>query len=261
MNEAPRGYWDEVTRAWDGRPSALWRAHSDRVNRALCHRWLAGVVARRLLKTDSFDEGVGEGTYPLLRRCAAQVVSVDVSPATLGRARGRYVDMRVVGADVRALPFADGAFDVVFSPSTLDHFDHLEEVSTCLRELGRVVAPGGRLLLTLDNLANPMIALRNILPLRALQRFGFVPYYVGATCTPRQLRQIVEGAGFRIEELTAIQHAPRFAAVQLSRGFSALSSFGLAIRLAHVLPVFEMLERLPTRFLTGHFTALHAVKR
>ncbi len=63
------------------------------------------------------------------------------------------------------LPFPDGAFDRVFSNSTLDHFDSRDDIREALRELARVLHPEGELLLTLDNLANPVVRLRNALPL------------------------------------------------------------------------------------------------
>jgi hypothetical protein len=39
----------------------LWREHSDAVNGALLVRWLARESCGLLLKTDLFDEAMGEG--------------------------------------------------------------------------------------------------------------------------------------------------------------------------------------------------------
>lgn len=68
--------------------------------------------------------------------------------------------METVAADVRALPFADGSFDQVLLVSTLEHVGADNELyglsaesdgaarAAALRELRRVLAPGGSLLVT-----------------------------------------------------------------------------------------------------------------
>jgi ubiquinone/menaquinone biosynthesis C-methylase UbiE len=103
-------------------------------------------------------------------------------------------------ADVRRLPFADATFDAVVSLSTLDHFDLHTDIETSLAELVRVLRPGGTLILTLDNLANPIIALRAVLPFRLLQAAGVVPYEIGRTCGPRRLGRFVTRAGLEVVE-------------------------------------------------------------
>ena len=123
----------------------------------------------------------------------------DLAQAVGASARSRQQGVSAVGGDVCSLPFVDRSFDVVLSNSTLDHMDSLDDVSAALKELYRVLKPGGRLLLTLDNLANPVVALRNALPTRLLSALRLVPYYVGATCGPSHLCRLVSNAGFRTE--------------------------------------------------------------
>src|SRR4029434_1314077 len=57
--------------------------------------------------------------------------------------------------------FADEAFDVIVSNSTLDHFGSWAELGASLHELHRVLKTRGLLIITLDNRANPIVALRN----------------------------------------------------------------------------------------------------
>lgn len=52
-------------------------------------------------------------------------------------------------SDVRSLPFPDGYFDRVVNVSVLEHIQSWEHVSA-LKELVRVIKPGGRLLMTCD---------------------------------------------------------------------------------------------------------------
>ena len=158
-------YWDTVAETWrETQPQKLWRAHNDIVNSALLERWLPEGRIPRLLKTDLFDEAVSEGLLSLLASRARMVLGMDISLQVLRSARVGNASLLVAASDVRSLPFTRHAFDVVVSNSTLDHFDSQGEIVSSLKEIHRVLRPDGHLLLTLDNLANPVIFLRNLLP-------------------------------------------------------------------------------------------------
>lgn len=254
-------YWEGIADSWtSARSDRLWRTHSDAVNTALLERWLPSAPIGRLLKTDMFDEAVGDGLHPLLRSRARCVVGIDVSVAALAAARSRLGSLRAVRADVRLLPFTAGAFDVVVSNSTLDHFPSADQIAVALRELRRVLRPGGSLILSLDNVANPVIALRAMAPYSFWRRLGVVPYYVGASHGPDGLRRAVAETGFEVLAVDAVMHCPRVLAVPLARLLEPrLGPRGRA-RLLRRLMDWERLARWPTRFRTGHFVAVHAVR-
>jgi ubiquinone/menaquinone biosynthesis C-methylase UbiE len=238
----------------------LWRSHSDAVNSDLLRRWLPRGRAGRLLKTDLFDEACSNGLYPLLQSRARTVYGIDVSDSATHAAKTHYPRLSGTSADVRALPFADGSFDVVFSNSTLDHFQTRGEIAHSIRELSRVLKSGGDLILTLDNAANPVIALRNALPFALLNRLHLVPYFVGATCGQRALRRMVAEAGLEETEVTAIMHCPRVLGVALARMFERFGGGRAQARYLSTLMAFERLARWPSRFVTGHFIAIKATK-
>jgi SAM-dependent methyltransferase len=238
----------------------LWREHSDTVNLALIARWLDGSASGRSLKTDLFDEAVGRGICADASSQVPGVLGMDLSLDVALRARAGTPGLVTAAADVRTLPFADGAFTTVLSISTLDHFESTAEITASLREIRRVLSPGGVLLLTLDNPANPKIQLRNALPWAVLRRTGVVPYFVGKSVGPRRLRRELAVAGFTVLEVGAIVHCPRVLAVTVSR-LRIFSNPRARRRLLAVLERFETLERWPTRFLTAHFTAVLARAR
>jgi SAM-dependent methyltransferase len=159
------------------------------------------------------------------------------------------------------LPFADSAFDVAISLSTLDHFDRPEEIRAGLAELHRVLAPGGVLIVTLDNARNPAVWVRNALPGQLLVRLGLVPYAPGTTLSPRRIVDLVTASGFVVDERSFVLHCPRVLAVAAGRAVSRTGGAALSARYLRFLRRFERLERLPTRSLTGYFTATRAVKR
>jgi arsenite methyltransferase len=97
------------------------------------------------------DVGSGAGLDSLIAaRMVAptgQVVGIDMTPAMLEKARRAAEDMRVPGVEFRqgkaeALPVADGWADVVISNGVLNL---IPDKLTALKEMARVLKPGGRL--------------------------------------------------------------------------------------------------------------------
>lgn len=260
MSRSP-AYWDQMADDWrDGHSQALWRQHADAVNAELCRRWWPAGPIQRVLKTDLFDEMAGEGLYPVLGERAGAVIGIDKSWQTVRLAIARHRAIQPASCDVRKLPFRDGTFQVVVSNSTLDHFETHEDIAASVRELHRVLAPGGRLLLTLDNPANPIVGLRNLLPFNWLKATGLVPYFVGATCSAPKGRRLLEAAGFSVRHVSAVMHCPRVLAVGAIRAIGRQARPSVGRRLLRLLWRFESLERWPLRFRTGHFVAFLADK-
>jgi SAM-dependent methyltransferase len=94
------------------------------------------------------DCGCGEGSITLgLAELVApgQVVGVDLAPGAIERARQRAADrgvmnVRFEAGSVYALPFPDASFAAVFSHAL---FEHLTDRPQALREIWRVLKPGG----------------------------------------------------------------------------------------------------------------------
>jgi SAM-dependent methyltransferase len=255
-------YWSTIAKRWNAdHPQKLWRLYSDTINSELIVRWLPSSDRFNfLLKTDLFDEAFGKGLFSILESQANNMIGIDISPSIVNRASEQNSNFSGITADLRRLPFNSETFDVVISNSSLDHFKTRREISIGLHEIHRILRKGGQLIITFDNLANPIIALRSIIPFRLLNRSGIVPYYVGATLHPHRLYQILEKSGFKVYELEAIMHCPRVIAVVLSRLFGKYTGKETQKRFLGALKAFERLSGLPTRFLTGYFVAAKAVK-
>ena len=255
-------YWDRLGKTWLGkRPiGELWRRHNDASVGALLVGWLGNRSASRLLKTDIFEEGISKGLYPLLATKAKLIFAIDVSMPLIRAAWGRYPSLRLVQCDVLKPAFLAESFDVIVSTSTLDHFPAITGLREALKSLSSLLAPGGELFITLDNLANPIIALRNAIPHEQRMRMGLTPYYVGATCRPAQLNNYLIEAGLGVVEMTAVVHFPRMPGMLLGRLLERYNCHRAALRLLAMMQRFEALSWAPTKYLTGHFIAARAVK-
>ncbi|MFB7461909.1 class I SAM-dependent methyltransferase [Streptomyces sp. NPDC056224] len=92
--------------------------------------------------------GTGRALAPLRAAVgpAGIVLGADLTPGMLAAAQraGRAADGALLLADVARLPLRDGALDAVFAAGLIAH---LPDPEANLRELARVVRPGGRLAL------------------------------------------------------------------------------------------------------------------
>jgi demethylmenaquinone methyltransferase/2-methoxy-6-polyprenyl-1,4-benzoquinol methylase len=89
--------------------------------------------------------GTGDMTFALKRRvrsASPQIVGADFSHAMLQRAaeKGRNKSVAWIEADALSLPFPDGHFDLLTSAFG---FRNLADYDAGLREIARVLAPGG----------------------------------------------------------------------------------------------------------------------
>ena len=188
------------------------------------------------------------------------MVGIDVSVLIIKGALKHHNSLQGALADVRSLPFAENFLDLIVSISTLDHFKTHDQIIAGLRELFRVMRPGGRLIITLDNPGNPLVALRNILPYRPLNRLGIVPYYIGATFGLPQMIFQLKRSGFHVVKTTSVMHCPRVFAVVLSFILERFGTPSVQKRYLKFLMYLERLEKWPMRYLTGHFIAVLAEK-
>jgi ubiquinone/menaquinone biosynthesis C-methylase UbiE len=105
---------------------------------------------RLLVGENLLDVGCGTGALlaTLLERgvSAADLVGFDLVPAMLKQAPAKLPPrVRLVAGDVGRLPFPAHTFDVVVSTSS---FHYWPDPAGALREIARVLAPGGRVIIT-----------------------------------------------------------------------------------------------------------------
>ena len=161
------------------------------------HRAYAGAAARvaELVPEGGrvLDCAAGTGTFSLAAaKRASSVLCTDQSEAMLDKARKKAAKMGLdnisfAGRDITALSDPDGAFDAVIAANVL-HL--LPQPEIAVRELWRVTAPGGRLILPTFLQGKVGAAYGTLI--KIYQGVGF--HYEHAF-TPDTYREFLEGLG------------------------------------------------------------------
>jgi ubiquinone/menaquinone biosynthesis C-methylase UbiE len=183
-----RAEYDRAAADYDRR----WARYND-ASLALLRPWIAGRDLGRVV-----DVACGTGNLlPMIAERAGRVESyaaVDFSPEMLRAARGKASGAEpragFVAADALALPFRAASFETAVCASALHYWN---DPGAGLREVRRVLRPGGRLLL-LDWWRDPP-SMRLLNAWMRLTRIEYHRMYSRA-----EMIRVVQDAGFRIED-------------------------------------------------------------
>ncbi len=128
---------------------ARWRATTlggitERVETSVVFDLLGSIRGRRVL-----DVGTGDGTYAIEAAARGAVVAAldleqEMLEAARGRAASRGVDVTLRPGRAEQLPFDDACFDAVIAVTVLCF---VPDAEVAVREMARVLVPGGRLVL------------------------------------------------------------------------------------------------------------------
>jgi ubiquinone/menaquinone biosynthesis C-methylase UbiE len=114
-------------------------------------------------KTDIVLEigcGTGLFTEKVYNATGASIIATDLSEDLLNIARKKNLPITFKIEDAMNLSFADNSFDVVFGSSIIHHLDF----NKSLKEIYRVLKPGGRMVFAEPNMINPQILIQKNVP-------------------------------------------------------------------------------------------------
>ena len=159
-------------------------------------------MARRWQKGSLLNIGCAHGPDFLPLKQDFDLYGVDFSPRMLDFAR-QYSEkfefsVNLFLADVCHLPFSDESFDWAISVATYHHIKGKNERRTALKELMRVLKPGGEAFITVWNRWQPRFWFSG--------REVFVPWHIKAETLQRyyylfsypELEKLVKQAGFQV---------------------------------------------------------------
>jgi ubiquinone/menaquinone biosynthesis C-methylase UbiE len=119
----------------------------------ICRLYTVRFVLNRM-KSEGFnparilDYGCGEGRYVrelMATFPSANVTGCDISDTAIGIARRSIPEATFIAMDDETADLADESFDLVISIEVLEH---VQDIAKSVRELSRLLRPGGRVLVT-----------------------------------------------------------------------------------------------------------------
>jgi SAM-dependent methyltransferase len=201
---AYRRFWHRVGETFPDLAGAASTAYYRRNEERLLTDHFGDLRGARLMKTDLWDEARNTRILAWAAARGASVHGIDLSPPIVRdatRELGRGV-LHAAVSDVRALPYPDETFDLVYSMGTVEHFD---ETATALAEIRRVLKRGGRAIIGVPNRHDPFL---RPLFVAALYRLGLYGYGFEKSYSRAVLRTMLVEAGFEVRAETGILFIP-----------------------------------------------------
>lgn len=155
-----------------------WRNRIWNFNIANRDAWVAGHAATILAGAHVLDVGAGPGRYrQLFAHCDYRTHDFGQEPATIGN----YTKLDYE-SDITEIPVPDASFDVILCTEVLEH---VPEPIKAIREIARILKPGGKLLMTA--------------PLASLLHQE--PYHFYGGYTPHWYRRFLPEAGLHVSTI------------------------------------------------------------
>jgi tRNA (uracil-5-)-methyltransferase TRM9 len=184
--------FDEIAPSWyNYRHHSIFRTELE----ALARRWGRG----RLLNV-----GCGHGADFLPFKDSFELHGIDFSPGMLRQAEkyaAKYgIRPRLIEANATQLPYDDAYFDWAIAAATYHHIETEADRRRALKELYRVLRPGGEAFITVWNRWQPRFWLRRrdiLVPWRRREKTLYRYYHLFSR---RELERLARRAGFEVEK-------------------------------------------------------------
>ncbi len=157
--------------------------------------------------------GIGTPAFRLAETTGARVLGISIDQAEIdlaaSRAESRGLHDRITFeyADALSLPYPDNSFDAAMAIESLIHMNRLP----ALREIARVVRPGGPIVITDLRRSEELTAKQTSELAAVLETMALTPMP-----TLSDYRALVAEAGLRLDELTDISDHTRHTSVAMA---------------------------------------------
>lgn len=197
-------FWEMIGGGFPSLKGAASTAYYFECERLLVERFFPPLPGRSLFKTDLWDEAKNTEILRWAAQQGARPSGIDLSEQIVREARLVLAPHRpwLAVADVRAIPFASESFDLVYSMGTIEHFP---EYIDALREIFRVLRPGGTAIIGVPNKADPFL---RPLMVDLLNRVGLYAYGREKSFTRGELRRLSKSVGFIVKSESGVLFMP-----------------------------------------------------
>ncbi|HEA83726.1 MAG TPA: class I SAM-dependent methyltransferase [Thermodesulfobacterium geofontis] len=190
-------YFDKIAKVYDSWYTTKTGSYVDKTEKELVLSLL------KIKKGFSLDLGCGTGNYTLeLHKKGFEVIGLDSSKEMLKVARKKVPELLFINGDAYFLPFKDQVFNLVVS---ITMFEFIKEPTKVMKEIYRVLKPGGEVLIGTMNGRSLWFLFKRIKSLFVETAYRYARFY-----TPKELKNFCQKAGFKNIETRGIIFFPSF---------------------------------------------------
>lgn len=194
---------------------------------------------KKLLKLDLWNEVNNTRILSYLASKGSRVSGLDISTYLVSKTKENFKKAKLKGqfiaCDMRDMKVKDNYFDYVYTMGTIEH---VYDYHVAIREIYRVLKPGGRAIIGVPNKLDPF--LRPLL-VRFLDIFGLYAYSPEKSFTRFELNLMLKSVGFNIIKDSGVLFVPGVLRIADLFIFKYLPFMQFSTK--PLLKMFEALER------------------
>lgn len=189
-------HWDKVAKDLDDFSKAPSTAIYRQSEIDLIKSAFGNIKGKRFLKMDLWNEVNNTRILSWIARSGAITYGTDISGYLVEKSKenfnNEHLKAKFVKCDMREMNFPDNYFDFLYTMGTIEHVYDFE---AAIREIYRVVKPGGKAIVGIPNRLDPF--LRPVM-VWFMDLFGWYAYSPEHSFTRRELNLMLRVAGFKI---------------------------------------------------------------
>jgi SAM-dependent methyltransferase len=234
-----QNHWNKIAQDmndFSGAPSTLYYRTSEQ---EIIKEFLGSLKGKQFLKLDLWNEVNNTKILFWIARQGAKITAIDISPYLVKKAKQNFRQEKLTGefiaCDMRRLKLKNNSFDLVYTMGTIEH---VHDYEVAIREIYRILKPGGRAIIGVPNKMDPFL---RPLMVTMMDWFGLYAYSPEHSFTRWGFHKLLKRNGFLLKGDSGVLFMPgilRMADIYLYKHLCFLNFIT-----TWILKPFEYLER------------------